>query len=47
MAEWQHLFDFQDGGVGHLGKWRHTTAFAFNRITMFYLVCVSNFIEIG
>jgi hypothetical protein len=47
MAELQHFNDFQDGGVGHLGKWRHTSGFAFFGLSMFLLVCVPNFIKIG
>jgi hypothetical protein len=47
MAEWQHFIDFQDGGGGHLAKWRHTSALAFFGISMLYLLCVSNFNKIS
>ena len=46
MAELDRFNDFQDGGVGHLGKWRHTSGFTFFRLSMFHLVCVQNFIRI-
>jgi hypothetical protein len=29
MADLQHSFDFQDGGYGHLWKWRYTSGSAF------------------
>jgi hypothetical protein len=47
MAEIRHLIDFQDGGGGHLAKWRHNSDFAFFELGMFGLVCVPNFIKIG
>jgi hypothetical protein len=47
MAELQHFNDLQDGSVGHLGKWRLTSGFAFFGLSMFFLVGVPNFIKIG
>jgi hypothetical protein len=47
MAELDNFNDFQDNGVGHLGKWRRASGFAFFGLSMFQLVCVPNFIKIG
>jgi hypothetical protein len=46
MADLQRFIDFQGGG-GHLAKWRHTFAYVFYGLRMFFLVCVRNFIKIG
>jgi hypothetical protein len=47
MAELEHFNDFRDGSGGHLGKWRHTSGFAYFVFSIFHLVCVTNFMEIG
>jgi hypothetical protein len=39
------IFKMVHGG-GHLGKWQHTSGFAFLEFGMFILVCVPNFIKI-
>jgi hypothetical protein len=47
MAEIERFNDFRYSGGGRLGKWRHTSGFAFFGLGMFQLVCVPNFIKIG
>jgi hypothetical protein len=44
MADLRHFIDFQDGGGGHLRKWRYTSAFAFYELSMFLLVSLSSVI---
>jgi hypothetical protein len=36
MANLRHSVDFQEGGSGHLGKWRHNSAFAISELSMFF-----------
>jgi hypothetical protein len=47
MAELDRFNGFQECGGGHLGKWRRTSGFAIFGFSMFQLVCVPNFIQIG